>query len=358
MNLKEIYNKEFILDLAENLSKFYPKFQKEYFIKQIFDKNWQNYALKERVSHISDIINQNLSENYDQNIKILQKTIQNVQKFQYSSLSLIIFSDFVEKFGIDDFKTSINALKFFTPFGSAEFAIRKFLLRYEKQTLEEILKFSLDQNYHIRRLASESIRPRLPWGISLKKYQKDPNIILPILENLKNDSSEYVRRSVANNLNDISKDNPEITLKIAKRWQKQGCNNKMIAHSLRTLLKKGNKIALKLMGYDDINTQIIDFNCQKEVKVGKNLEFSFILENINNNNIRIEYAISFLLKNGKFYRKIFQIKQGEFQKGNFSFIKKHSFKRITTRKYYSGIHKIAIILNGVEVKQDQFLLIF
>ena len=354
MLLKDIYNQEFIFDLANNIKKFFHNFDKKLFIEQIFNQDWQKYSLKERMGHISNVINHNLSEDYQENIHILKNVAQNVKKFQYNNLSLIIFADFIEKFGLDDFETSIKALKFFTSFGSAEFAIRKFLLKYEKQTLEKILEFSLDQNYHVRRLASEGIRPRLPWGIALKKYQKNPAAILPILENLKNDENEYVRRSVANNLNDISKDNAEICLEITKKWQQENCNHKMIQHSLRTLLKSGNQKALELMGYNKISAKITNFKCLKEIKIGDNLSFSFILNNEAKNNIRIEYAIYFLLKNGKFYRKIFQIKQGNFSKDKFSFNKKHSFKKITTRKYYSGIHKIGIILNGKEIIKENF----
>ncbi|MFT4718309.1 MAG: 3-methyladenine DNA glycosylase AlkC [Rickettsiales bacterium] len=356
MLLKNIYNQEFITNLSENLEIFCKKFNKNLFVKQIFNQNWKDYSLKERMRHISVIIDQNLLENYQENIKILKNTAQTIQKFQYSSLSLIIFADFVEKFGLDDFETSIDALQFFTSFGSSEFAIRKFFLKYEEKTLKKMLEFSLDKNCHIRRFASEGLRPKLPWGIALKKYQKDPSPILPILENLKNDKSEYVRRSVANNLNDISKDNSEICLRITKKWQQEGCDAKMIKHSLRTLLKEGNKKALKLVGYGRINAKIINFNCQDKVKIGEDLVFSFVLENLRQSNVRIEYAVYFLLKNNNFSRKIFQIKQGNFEKKQFLFRRKCSFKKISTRKYYPGAHKVGIILNGEEILNRGFTL--
>ena len=143
-------------------------------------------------------------------------------------------------------------------------------------------------------------------------------------------------------------------MEITKKWQQENCNHKMIQHSLRTLLKSGNQKALELMGYNKISAKITNFKSLKEIKIGDNLSFSFILNNEAKNNIRIEYAIYFLLKNGKFYRKIFQIKQGNFSKDKFSFNKKHSFKKITTRKYYSGIHKIGIILNGKEILKENF----
>ena len=111
----------------------------------------------------------------------------------------------------------MQALQHFTVNSSAEFAIRPFLLRYPSQALAQMVTWSKSDNYHVRRLASEGCRPRLPWAMALPAYKKDPSDILIILENLIDDKILYVRRSVANNLNDISKDNAEVVIDFAKR---------------------------------------------------------------------------------------------------------------------------------------------
>jgi 3-methyladenine DNA glycosylase AlkC len=373
MQLKEVYDQKFFESLCQALKKAYPSFNQKKFLVLVLDKNWPQRELKQRMRHISICLNQALTNSYPQNIEILKQTATLVKKDKMSGLSLVIFADYVEVFGLDDFQTSIAALEFFTEYGSAEFAIRHFLVKYKKPTLKQMLLWTKNKNYHIRRLASEGCRPRLPWGIALVQYKKNPQPILPILEILKDDSEEYVRRSVANNLNDISKDRPEIALDLAEKWLKNANDNlqKLVKHGLRGLLKKGDKRALQLFEINDDHQASIElfaikfarrFDLQKNlVKVGEDLEFSFKLINHKKIKIRqiirLEYAIYFLMKNGKHSKKIFQIIQKDLDEGEFIFTKKHSFRVISTRKYYSGEHRIGLVLNGVEIAIKEFNLL-
>ena len=130
-----------------------------------------------------------------------------------------VFTDYVEVYGLDDWEASIPALEEFTQQFSAEFAIRPFIVRYPERTMAQMLTWAGHESAEVRRLASEGCRPRLPWGIRLQDLVADPSPILPILERLKNDESESVRRSVANNLNDISKDNADVVLDLLPAWQ-------------------------------------------------------------------------------------------------------------------------------------------
>ena len=366
MQLKEIYSPEFFSNLCQSLKKSYPKFNQQKFLSLVFDEVWQERELKQRMRHSSNCLHQTLADSYPKNIQILKQTAQDIKKDKMSGLALVIFADYVEVFGLDDFATSIDALEFFTEYGSSEFAIRHFLVKYENEALKKMLLWAKSDNHHIRRLASEGCRPRLPWGIALAKYKQNPAPILEILEILKDDNSEYVRRSVANNLNDISKDHPKIALNLAEKWMKNADDNlqKLIKHGLRGLLKKGDQKSLSLIGVQNNHQARIElFDLQKNlVKVAENLEqdldrdlsFSFKLINQKKNKIRLEYAVYFLIKNGKFSRKVFQIVQKQFDEGEFIFTKKHSFRLMTTRKYYSGKHKLALVLNGVEVATKEF----
>ncbi len=358
MQLKEVYNQKFFEYLCEALKTTYHKFDNSKFLALVLDKNWSQKELKQRMRHISICLNQTLTNSYPKNIEILKQTAALVKKDKMSGLSLVIFADYVEVFGLDDFSTSISALEFFTELGSAEFAIRHFLVKYEKATLKQMLLWTKNKNYHIRRLASEGCRPRLPWGIALEQYKKDPTKILAILEILKNDEEEYVRRSVANNLNDISKDHPEIALNLAEKWLVNADDNltKLVKHGLRGLLKKGDKKALGFFAINDNHQAKIElFDLQKNlVKVGEDLNFSFKLINHKKTKIRLEYAIYFLMKNGQYSKKIFQIVEKHLGEGEFIFNKKHSFRVISTRKYYVGEHKAGLILNGVEIKTKAF----
>ncbi len=361
ISLKEVYDKNFFLSLSSSLKKFCPNFRQEEFLFLIYDKSWESRALKKRMSHVCFSLNKVLDNSYKDDIEILKKVASDIKVVsKYPGLSLIIFANYVEIFGLDHFDISIDALEFFTSYGSSEFAIRQFFVKYPKETLKCSLSFSKSDNYHVRRLASEGSRPRLPWGIALKDFKKDPTLIIPILENLKDDESEYVRRSVANSLNDISKDNPDIALSLGRKWLKDNCQNrhKLVKHGLRTLLKSSNKKALELFGYLNVKNPAISFDLQKlTINIGESLSFNFKFLVKEQVKLRLEYVIYFLRKDQKFSRKVFQIASKQFDVGEYVFKKQHSFKKITTRKYYQGKHKIALMVNGKEVKSKEFFLI-
>jgi len=155
---------------------------------------------------------------------------------------------FIEKYGLDDFDTSINAISEITKRNTGEYAIRPFIRKYPKETIKVMNNWSTDKNVHIKRLSSEGIRPRLPWSQKLDEFIDDPAPIIPILENLKEDKSLFVKKSVANNLNDILKDNYDIGIRVIKIW----CKTKnpdtkwIIKHALRNEIKKENTEAIKL----------------------------------------------------------------------------------------------------------------
>ncbi len=364
MLLKEVYNSQFLQNLAAAILQIDKSFDATKFLKITHQKSWEEKALKERMRAISLQLNDCFIEkNYSQKIEILKEAAPKISGNKYSSLAMIVLPDFVEVFGQDDFEISMSALEFFTEFGSSEFAVRRFLKIDCDLALKFFKKWSSSKNYHIRRLASEGCRPRLPWGEALGNFKKNPVKILPILEELKSDNSEYVRRSVANNLNDISKDNPQIVLDLTTKWQKEKVDPRLIKHALRTLLKKGNEKALEIIGIKKINLSkdftIQHFSLQKsEVKISNDLDFSFTLENqLPNNKIRLEYAVYFHKQNGSSAKKIFQITTKNFAKGSFDFFKKHSFRNLSTRKHYAGKHAISLVVNGLELQKLQFDLI-
>ncbi len=361
MNLKEVYNHQFLETLAASAAKADSKFSKQKFLRSFPENIWAQKELKQRMRAISIALNQEiLAENFSQKIEILKKIALTIPKNKMSGLALIIFADFVEVFGLKNFEESMAALEFFTEFGSAEFAVRQFIKLDWRRASEFFEKWSKSKNHHVRRLSSEGLRPRLPWGEALIEFKKNPAPILPILENLKHDESEYVRRSVANNLNDISKDHPRLVLDLMGRWKKENVSETLIKHGLRTLLKKGEKSALSLIDVDCNNLSekilIENFSLQKEsVKISEDLMFDFSLRNqVFGKKIRLEYAVYFLKQSGTYTKKIFQIKTKNFAAGVFIFSKKHSFRDLTTRKHYVGKHMISLVVNGFEFQKIQF----
>lgn len=355
--LKErFFTKTFIEELAEVTQKNYSKFDKAKFKSLVLNSDWNKKELKEKMRHITLCLGKTLPQNYETALEILEKIAP-----EFSGFDGMIFPDFVEVFGLENEKLSLKALEHLTKFSSSEFAIRHFLLKDQNKVMDLMLKWSQSDNFNVRRLASEGCRPRLPWAIGVPNLKKNPKPILPILENLKADETDYVRRSVANNLNDISKDFPDLVLEICERWYGENKNtNWIVKHALRGLLKKGNSRALILFGFGNpenvkVKNLILDKN---SLKIGEEFNFSFAVQIPKDSSLRlrIEYAIHFRKANGSLSKKVFSVSENTFSKTQTDFSKKHSFKDLTTRKHYSGEHFLEIIVNGVSKKKIAFSL--
>jgi 3-methyladenine DNA glycosylase AlkC len=285
--------------------------------------------------------------------------LKSIHSTEYS-LEYLFLADFIVLYFIDYPELAIKTMEEVTTFTSCEFAIRPFIIRYPDQFEKQMFAWSKHSNHHVRRLASEGIRPKLPWGEVLRTYIKDPAPIFPILDNLIADSSEYVRRSVANNLNDISKTHPELVLDwCTKKYGVSKEVNQAIKHGIRTLLKQGNFKALSIIGIKPATSiSVISFELTKPVvKMGGELPFSLTIENTGtkSSSIRVEYKVYFKRLNKPFGEKVFQITSTNLV-GNsiLTLERKHSFKPITTRNYYPGEHFISLIVNGEEGEKVKF----
>lgn len=356
--LKDVYDQAYINKLATAVNSYYPSFKHSDFITAVFDSSWHDKELKARTVHIAHQLNTFIDLDYLGSLLIIQKIAD-----QFTGYEGMFIPTFVEHYGLDDFSASIPALAHITQFASAEFAVRPFIVKYPKQMQTVLLNWTNSNNEHHRRLASEGCRPRLPWAMALPEFKKNPTYLLPILENLKHDDSEYVRRSVANNLNDIAKDHPEIVIDIARRWLNERDSlqtKRLVKHACRSLLKQAHPDALYLFGFlPPEYIEIVDFSVDKVVKLGKSLHFSFQVyhqKRLPLNKLRIEFAIDFMKKNGKQARKIFQLSESMINKDHKVISKSFSFKKISTRQYYSGLHSIVILINGQQLHKDDFIL--
>ena len=371
--LKNIYNEEFFDGFTKALKYIIADFEEEDFLSQIFDDEWENRGIKQRGEHTTKTLKNFLPSDYKSAIAKIFELIEHVKETPYwksvketkfgLSLEYSILSDFIEKYGLDDYKTSFKAIEEITQFTSCEGAVRPFIIKYPDQMMKQMLVWSKHENWAVRRVSSEGCRPRLPWHMALPNLKEDPSPIIPILENLKNDPSAIVRKSVANNLNDIAKDNPEIVIDLAKKWQGESKNaDWIIKHGCRTLLKEGNREIMDLFGFDTIeNIEIQDFHISTpKVKIGDTLEFSFKLLNNNEKKakIRLEYGIYYQKANGTLSKKVYKISEKVYKENSITEIKrKQSFRVITTRKFHLGPHQISIIINGYELEKYDFELI-
>lgn len=355
MLLKDLYSPAFYDRLSDALLITLPGFDKKKFIANIYVPDFERKELKERMKHTSVVLHQFMPTDYAQTVLLIKNTVAQlrVAGVGEDGLAFMFLPDYLETYGIDHFEESVHALEFVTQFVSCEFAVRPFILKYEQQMIQKMLTWSLHENHKVRRLASEGSRPRLPWAMAIPFLKKNPSSILPILNQLKQDPSEYVRRSVANSLNDIAKDHPGVVLEVARNWTGLGPEtDAIIKHGSRTLLKQGHAEILKHYGLDDRGIVLKDFKLINPiVRIGESLTFSFTIKNENKvaKKIRLEYAIYYKKQNGQNTKKVFKISEKIFPAGAAShIIRKQKFILITTRKFHPGDHQIAMVVNGAE----------
>lgn len=356
---KNWINSDVVRLISEEIKKVYPQFDQKTF--EVVSSKLAPLELKARVLLICDQLYKTLPH-YPQALKIIRAVLKTKK---IKGFSLWPFSEFIGKYGLEDFDESMHAMYELTQHFTSEFCIRPFFIKDHKKTLSYFKKWAQDQNVHVRRWVSEGSRPLLPWGLRLDLFKNDPTHTLPLLNTLKYDEELYVRKSVANHLNDISKHHPDIVIETLKKWEK-GCpqkhNNKIQwikRHALRTLIKKGNHKALKLMGVGGpAKVQIISLHLkQKNLKVGDTLAFQLDIQSTSTKKQKliIDYAIHFVKKNGSTSPKVFKLKTFELApREKVKLTKKHSLKKITTMVYNSGIHKLAVQINGKNLKEATF----
>lgn len=360
---KDIYSPEFYEQFAAVLNEVLEDFSVQSFHELIFIDVFPDYELKQRMAHTAEVLHHFMPKNFVEAVVELKKIIDQLRALgiEEKSIEYMFLPEYISLYGADDFQSSVDAFEYVTQYTSCEFAVRPFLIRYETAMLEQMTQWSTHENHWVRRLSTEGSRPRLPWAMALPSFKKDPTHLLPLLENLKDDESETVRRSVANNLNDIAKDNPDIVIGVAQRWLGRSKNtDALVKHACRTLLKAGHPHVLPLFGLSPDNIELLSFDIvTSEVSIGDSLEFqfSFINRDKEARKVRIEYGLYYLKKNGELSRKVFKVSEREVAENEESRIsRKQSFKRITTRVFYAGEHELSIILNGKESKGLSFIL--
>lgn len=350
--LKNILNANSLRDGALIVKSVYAPFLVDEFVKSTMDETWAELELKARCRQVTVNLKKYMPDDYSECLAIFDKVADG-----YAGGLFVLgmsFPDFVEVYGQDDvnWDLSVSALARYTILWSSEFAVRPFIINQEARMMTQILTWAKHENEHIRRLASEGCRPALPWAMALPKFKSDPTPVLPILEQLKADPSMYVRKSVANNLNDISKTRPDVVVKIAKSWYGESDHtNWILKHGCRTLLKKGNRDILTLFGLgSSSDVEVSAFLLDTEsVSIGKDISFSFDITAKEASKVRLEYAIDYVKSGGKRSRKIFKLSEVSLKASEKkTYVRKHSFADLSTRKHYAGVHAITLIVNGTE----------
>lgn len=347
---------DFFKQLTTDLKDAYPALKHKTFYQDCVAP-LAEMELKQRITHTTLTVGRHLPANYKEAIKILYA----FSRDKTERLGYLFMPEFVARFGLQDFKTSMNALRDFTQYSSAEFAIREFLNKDFEKTFTVMLQWAEHENEHVRRLASEGSRPRLPWASQLPMVIKNPSLAWPVLELLKNDPAKYVQKSVANHINDISKDHPDWLLKKLNKWKQNNKNTDwIIKHGCRTLIKQANPGALQLFNVEKAAIKLTGFRLSKrDISLGESLAFYFDISSTINKSqeLVIDYLIHYVKKNGQTQHKVFKLKSFELQAGITKHISKnHRFQPFTTRQHYSGKHHLEIMINGEIMASASFKL--
>jgi 3-methyladenine DNA glycosylase AlkC len=357
--LKEVYyNPGFYQHLADLVSEVYPKFQSQQFVEEAVGQLPQR-ELKQRISLTSELCRKYLPDNYKKALKIFYEISESLTE----NFSYIFMPDFVARYGKGHFDLSMQALYDFTQYSSSELALRDFLNADMERTLKYVYRWCEDDNYHVRRLASEGTRPRLPWAMRVPKLNRNPELTLPVLEALRMDDEKTVQKSVANHLNDLSKDQPDIMLDTVAAWDKSHASTQwIIKHALRSLVKQGHPRALALLGAQQKPVVVLnDFQLRKNsIQLGDDLIFSFTLSSQGEKTQRlvVDYKIHFVKKSGESKPKVFKLRQLQLQPAESVMVtKKQLFQDFTTRKHYAGEHAVEIVVNGASMAKRKFQLL-
>jgi len=266
----------------------------------------------------------------------------------------------VEDGSQEAFDDAMALLAALTGLLTSEFAIRTLLRHDLDRALATVLTWTHNDDVDVRRLASEGTRPYLPWSVRVPELLKDPGVTVPILDALYRDPSDYVRRSVANHLNDLSRDNPALVVTTAKRWLDTPDENtvRVVRHGLRTLIKRGDVGALELMGFSAASVEVNGPTLDRDVvPFGGTVTFSATVHNVGDVEARlaIDYTVHHQKANGGQTPKTFKLTTATLAPGEtIELRREHSFRPITTRRYHPGPHAITLQVNGVITDRAEF----
>lgn len=352
----QLFNADSVGELAGRLAEVLPGFRRSTFEREVLAR-FAYLELKERIAWIVTVLESYLPAAFPDARRALCDALPEPldptrTDDDFGRFIWVVPGEYVAKHGCEPefIDESLDFLREATKRFSSEGAIRPFLKRFPEQTLAFVHECTADANYHVRRLASEGIRPLLPWAM---RADVPVGAILGILDNLYADHTRYVTRSVANTLNDISKTDPDRVIETLERWRQEGKQHDqelrwMIRHALRTLLKQDYAAALELLGYTtEPKFRLSKQRISETVAVGDSFEWRATLTSLADQKLKVTLRIHYLKANGSLSAKVFAVRNGDFRKGeSFEIVKRQPFRPVTTRTLYPGTHYAELVVNG------------
>ncbi|MBL8298203.1 MAG: DNA alkylation repair protein [Rhodanobacteraceae bacterium] len=355
--IKDLFNRSLLREIAAELQRAHPPFDAAAFVARSLD-GLDQLELTGRTALIAEALQEFLPQPFARAAAVIEAALgQEIPATGENGLTPLRYMPhvaFVQKYGIDDYEAAIRTQAELTKRFTAEFSIRAFLQRYPERTYAQMLAWAQDDNTHLRRLASEGLRPRLPWAPRLRAYQQDPRPVLAVLELLKDDPERYVQRSVANNLNDIAKDHPALAVETCRRWAQDAPAGRtwVIRHALRYLVKAGNQEAIHLLGGAEqprVNVKHVHIR-PEQVSLGGAVQLAFEVQSAAQaaQHLLIDYAVHFVKANGGTRAKVFKLRALTVQPGEKArFSATVSLATMTTRRHYAGWHRVEVLVNGL-----------
>jgi 3-methyladenine DNA glycosylase AlkC len=355
--LKNLFGPDVVALVGDMVASTYPRFDKAAFLSLALD-GYEALELTPRARHISAALAQTLPQDREKAVGILTNSLgAEIEKAELTGMASFAYMPivyFIADEGLDCYEASMRAQYEVTKRFTAEFSIRAFIERYPVETMARLRVWADDSNVHVRRLVSEGTRPRLPWAARLRGFQEDPAPVIELLELLKDDPEEYVRRSVANNLNDISKDHPDLAVQVAARWWRDASHDRkrLVRHGLRTLIKAGHLGALDVLGYGpDSPVAVRVVTCTPDgLKIGEKVKIEAVIENPSGEEAGalVDLRVHFVKANGSTSPKVFKGSELTLEPGGEGIVRKTiSLAQHSTRKHYPGTHRVEVVVNGV-----------
>lgn len=365
--LKSRYGPEIPTRIAGMIARVHAAFPARAFLRDALD-GYEALELMPRGKHIARALRAHLPQDVPAALDILLASLDpprsettggGLTPFLYLPHTM-----YVAAYALDHFDEAMRAQHALTQCFTAEFSIRPFIEKYPERTLALFREWAHDPSPHVRRLVSEGTRPRLPWAPRLRALQINPRPGLELLELLKDDPELYVRRSVANHLNDIGKDHPQLLNATARRWLKDAGPERawIVRHALRSAIKRGDAGALSVSGYGakaEVAVRAKSVAPQR-ARIGGSVTIAFDLKNLLPRRQRVltDLRVHYMKSSGKTSPKVFKLKAVELAaKATLHLEKKLSLADLTTRKHHPGTHCVEVLLNGSAVKIGEFELL-
>jgi 3-methyladenine DNA glycosylase AlkC len=353
--------------IAAMISGVYPDFDGAGFVSEVLD-GYEALELMPRGRKIAQVLGRYLPDDYPGAVQILLASLDQPQARDTSqSLASFLYLPhtlFVAEFGLDYFEVSMQAQHALTQRFTAEFSIRPFLEQHPQATLRQLQVWASDPSAHVRRLVSEGTRPRLPWAPRLRQFQTDPAPVLALLELLKDDPDLYVRRSVANNLNDIGKDHPELLTHTTQAWLQDATPERawIVGHALRSAVKRGDTVALQVLGFGKkAQVRLAGVQITPAAPVmgsAVRIAFDITATGARQQDLMVDLVLHYVKARGQTQAKVFKLKTLTLAPGQISHLtKKLSLAEMSTRKHYPGLHKLELLLNGQTLPLGSFELL-